>query len=298
MERQLREAHRCQEAGDLAEAERLYAKVLAADPNHAEAWYLMGYLDILNGRPQSALERMERAVSLKPDLTEAHVNRGAILAELGRNDEAIAAWHVALAQDPDFTTAHQNLAALLRKLGRTAEAVPHMLANAEGKHSAEIYLQGARLAGAENMIGIARMAAEAAIAIDPRLTAAHIIRASQACRMGHLVEAEQAARQAIKIEAAGAESHAVLGQVHFAADRRAEAAISFAQAMTLAPENIHYRYYHALATGINDLEARSIFTTDLFDAFADTFNDVLVNELAYDARNTIAMELKKSRCVD
>ena len=61
------EAQKCHEAGDFDAAERLYEKALAGNPDHVGAWYLLGYLDIQRGRPQSALQRMDKAVALKPD---------------------------------------------------------------------------------------------------------------------------------------------------------------------------------------------------------------------------------------
>jgi tetratricopeptide (TPR) repeat protein len=72
--------------GKLAEAERLYADILAAGTS-AEARSLMTLLNhgrVHNalGRRDEALHRFEEAIALQPKLAEAHMSRGAAFASL------------------------------------------------------------------------------------------------------------------------------------------------------------------------------------------------------------------------
>ena len=44
------------QAGRLQAAEDIYRKILAAQPNHGDAWHLLGLIASQTGRPQAALE--------------------------------------------------------------------------------------------------------------------------------------------------------------------------------------------------------------------------------------------------
>ena len=53
------------------------------------------------GRPQESLAIYDKAIALKADLAEAHINRGNVLLELRRYDEALASYERALVLRPD-----------------------------------------------------------------------------------------------------------------------------------------------------------------------------------------------------
>src|SRR5260370_32527354 len=76
-------------AGRLADAERLYRLVCDSDPNNARAFHLLGVLAHQLGRPDAA-SLVGRAVLLDPDSTEAHNDRGVILAANGLFSDAIS----------------------------------------------------------------------------------------------------------------------------------------------------------------------------------------------------------------
>jgi protein O-GlcNAc transferase len=127
-------------AGRLAEAERLYRQICAADPTHAESLHRLGVVAHQLGRAD-APDVLARAVALRPDVAEAHNDLGVVLGARGRFAEAAASFERAVALRPDYADAHNNLAAALRRLDKTAEAVPHyervaaLLPNAFGAHN-------------------------------------------------------------------------------------------------------------------------------------------------------------------
>jgi protein O-GlcNAc transferase len=127
-------------AGRLAEAERLYRRVCAADPNHAESFHRLGVIAHQLGRPDAA-DVLARAVALLPDVAEAHNDLGVVLGARGRLAEAAASFERAAALKPGYADAHNNLGAALRRLGRTGEAVAHyervaaLMPNAFGAHN-------------------------------------------------------------------------------------------------------------------------------------------------------------------
>ena len=118
-------AMRHHQAGQLAEAERLYAQVLAAEPGHLHALMLSGALAHMAGRSEEAVGLFGRALAIneQPDF---HYNIGLAKWALGQRSEATAHWERALALNPDFAQAHMNLGNALREDGRTADAVTHL----------------------------------------------------------------------------------------------------------------------------------------------------------------------------
>jgi tetratricopeptide (TPR) repeat protein len=101
------------QAGRLDRAERLYRKVLAKDPDHAETLHLLGVLAFQCGKIGSALQQIERALPALAELPDAHLNYGNALRAAGRLKEAAASYRRAIALKPDYGMAHNNLARVL-----------------------------------------------------------------------------------------------------------------------------------------------------------------------------------------
>ena len=72
------------QAGRLDRAEALYRKVLAADPDYADALHLLGVLAYQCGKPAPALQLIERAMPALSELPDVHLNYGNALREAGR----------------------------------------------------------------------------------------------------------------------------------------------------------------------------------------------------------------------
>jgi tetratricopeptide (TPR) repeat protein len=69
-----------------------------------------------------------RALALAPDLAENHYNYGVLLLGVGRQSEAIEAFRRALASNASYADAHNNLGYLLLRDGRSEEALHHFRA--------------------------------------------------------------------------------------------------------------------------------------------------------------------------
>jgi tetratricopeptide (TPR) repeat protein len=151
------EAFASHQAGRLAEAERVYRQILAAQPGHSDSLYLLGIISYQRGdyalaldqiglaldtnpdnglawnqrglalmrlnRFEDALASYDRALAVWRDHAEAWCNRGAALHELKRFDEALASYDCALALQPRYAEALCYRGASLRQLKRTEEAL-------------------------------------------------------------------------------------------------------------------------------------------------------------------------------
>src|ERR1700728_3768483 len=136
-----------QQAGRLAEAERIYRQVLAEHPDCADALHLLGVMSTQMGHPiegvgllrraiqispgnpffygslgnalqdlrdlDGAIEAFRRAIQIRPNLAEAYNNFGNLLRDTGRLDDAIASFREAIRLRPDHVHAHSNLLAAL-----------------------------------------------------------------------------------------------------------------------------------------------------------------------------------------
>lgn len=111
------------QAGQLAEAQRLYQAILQQQPHHPNALYLLGLIAHQTGQLSIAINLYQAAIAAKPDYAEAHVNLGAALQQQGQMDAAIAHYQAALRVNPNNANAHVNLGVTLQQQGRLEAAI-------------------------------------------------------------------------------------------------------------------------------------------------------------------------------
>jgi tetratricopeptide (TPR) repeat protein len=116
-------AFELQQAGRLAEAEAVYAQVLAANPDDPTTLVNAGAVALARGDFGLAITRFERVVRLAPGNAPARSNLGFALIRAGRDSEALAVLDRAVALNGNFAQAHNNRGIALVRLGRTAEAI-------------------------------------------------------------------------------------------------------------------------------------------------------------------------------
>lgn len=95
-------------AGMLGQSETLCVKMLADEPNHIDAIYLLGAVQTRSARWQEALANFDRVLALKANFPEALANRGVVLGRLGRLDDAANSVVEALALKPNYPEACYN----------------------------------------------------------------------------------------------------------------------------------------------------------------------------------------------
>jgi tetratricopeptide (TPR) repeat protein len=111
-----------EDAGDIAEAERLYRVLMNCDPTDAAPPFNLGNLFRATGRKIEAEAALRAATRADPTFAEAWYNLSHLLDEQGRSEAAIDCLRRALQASPAYADAMFNLALLLQRGSRHKEA--------------------------------------------------------------------------------------------------------------------------------------------------------------------------------
>ena len=115
-------------AGHLAEARRIYRRVLAFDSAQPDALHLLGALELQDGPAELAVALLVQAAKAAPLNASVHANLAHALRRDGREDEAAGAFRRSLAAAPDRPSVWAELgraAALPRALDRALVLDPN-----------------------------------------------------------------------------------------------------------------------------------------------------------------------------
>jgi tetratricopeptide (TPR) repeat protein len=270
-------------AGDLAEAEQQWRRVVEIVPNFVDALFKLGdmsaarsslveagtfYRRVLDGRPDSfeamnglGLVRMEegefeeatrlfqRALQIQPKFTAAHINLGLAASRRGRLAEAEAHYRDAIAADPRSGAAQINLGNLLARQQRYAEAVAAYRQAIQLKPGeATIHLG---LADALEATGHSSKAAEhyrMAIELNSGLVQAHFNLGVLLANSGDLVAATRCFEEAVRLSPDDPQAHLNLAVALAKQNRLPEAVAEFQTVLRLDPANPAARHYLDVAT--------------------------------------------------
>jgi Flp pilus assembly protein TadD len=239
--------------GLVQQAERYWRKALSLRPDYSDAHNNLGAL-LKNARHfEEAESHFRQALAQKPHYPEAHNNLGMLLKELKRYEEAEASYRQSIAQKPDDAKVHYHLGNLLKETGRFQEA--------ETSYRQALALQPDYPDTHNNLGNLLREVqrfeeAEAhlrqALAQNPNYPAALSNLGNLFKELKRYEEAEASYRQALAQKPENAKGHYNLGNLLREVSRIEEAEASYRQALALAPE--HFDAHNNL--GVLLLEAR------------------------------------------
>jgi predicted TPR repeat methyltransferase len=110
----------------LPKAEKLYKKVLKADPYCVSALHFYGLLRFNRGQIGKATELILAAIGLDPDYIDAHLNLGNIYLKTARLSGAQKCYEKALEIDPTYMAVMTNLGVLLRYQRKFDESIRYL----------------------------------------------------------------------------------------------------------------------------------------------------------------------------
>ena len=258
----LQSAWRQHQAGNFAEAERLYQQVLRANPRHAGALQLLGFLYFQRGEFAEAERVMDKALKLNPQNVDALYNRGCALQALDRTKEALACFDRALALKSDYAPAMLNRGNVLSQMERFEDALTsYDLAAAMMPGSAEVLLNRGNVLFALKRYPEALAGYDAALARDAKHPVIWNNRGNVQGELGRHQDALASYGRALQLEPEYADALINRAQVFEKLERYDEALADYEKALALEPDNVEALYGrgHVLASRNRKDEAFACF---------------------------------------
>jgi tetratricopeptide (TPR) repeat protein len=106
-----------------ADAERIFSGLLAAHTDMAELHVVLGQAHAQQGDFNAAIQSLQHALQLKPDVLDANATLGVIYLKQGKLPEAAAALRAELKSHADDYKSRHNLATVLELDGHADEAI-------------------------------------------------------------------------------------------------------------------------------------------------------------------------------
>ena len=244
----LQDAMRLHQAGNLADAARLYSDILRGDPRHLDALFRLGHIHLQNGRHGDAEHLFALAVKANPQVPEFFYARGVALGHLRRREDALAAFASALALKPDYFEARNDRGVILLELGRFADALS-CFDRILREHPEMALVEGNR---APALSGLGRhaeaiLATDKAIAANPGNAAAWYNRGAALAGLSRLGEALQAFDRAAAIKPDYLDALSYRGIVLSMLNRHEEALASYDSGLRIAPDSVELHFNRAAA---------------------------------------------------
>jgi predicted TPR repeat methyltransferase len=279
----VREGVSLHQAGKLEEAEAVYRKVILVDPGHADANHLLGVIAYQAGMPEESLELITRAIGIDLEKALYHCNLGNTLKALDRTDEAIASHRKALSLSPNLSQSHNSLGDLLLEQDRFEdavfcfdEAIAANLGYAEAHANRGVALRN---------LGAYEDAAESfqkALDIRPNYALAQHNLGRTLRKLGKLDEAINCYQWALVIKPDYVEAHCNLGTAFKEKGRMDEALASYRRALAIDPGLQEISHLISSISGETTDGAPEEYIRELFDEYADRFDEHLTDALDYD----------------
>ncbi|HYM18085.1 MAG TPA: tetratricopeptide repeat protein [Micropepsaceae bacterium] len=201
------------EAGNIAEAARLYGEVLKSDAHNVEALYRLAAIQFERGQYEDAQRMLGEATRIAPEAVDAHLLRGRALQRLNRHQQALSHFERAIALDGAAEALCDKGNSLL-SLGRLKEAIA---------------------------------AYDSHLAVHPRSAEAWHNRGVALARLKRCDDAVASFSKAIEIAPAVADGWRGRGSAYLELERFEEAASDYERALALDPELPYAQGYAILA---------------------------------------------------
>ena len=303
--------------GRIAEALEHYLNASRKAPKDAETWHMLSVLHGMSGNASEAEVCCRKTISLQPNAASAYNNLGTILKNKGRLDEAAAAYRKSLALAPNNAAAANNLGTLLRETGNRDGALAHYDTAIRLKPDyADAYSNRGAVLQDMGRIAEALQSYQRAVQLQPNNPAGYFNLACGCREAGRMEDAEGAFRYAAQLDPNNARTWDGLSHVQLELRRFAEARTSalraieldrslvdaylhvaaafrglrqddkaaeyFRRALQIDPHNETASYFLAVM-GVDEAPDQSPadYVVKLFDNYAATFDDSLVNRLEY-----------------
>jgi len=311
------------------EAISSFEKAVVLNPNYAEAYNNLGIVFQEQGKLEEALNRYETAIALKVDYVEAYGNRGNVLSQLKNYEQAILSCDKAIELKNDYAQAYFNKGIALKGLNRYQEAhLNYEQAISLNAHYVEAYFNNAILFQDARELDAAVLNYQKAIELRADYSQAHFNLGAVLILQNKLDEALVSFSKVIEINQTHAETHLNCGNIYKEFKLFSKALSSYSKAIELKQDyaeaygnrgSIYHEegefdkaikdYKKALSLNplltkitfsLSSLGVGSTPTTmptqpliELFDGYANKFDDHLTGLLGYQAPQILMNQFKR-----
>lgn len=256
----LKQAMHSHQADDLDAAERLYREVLELRAAQPDAMHYLGVLCHQLGRSDEGVRLIQAALKITPKHPDAHNNLGNIHKECGRLPEAERCYRKALECGPQHYNAQNNLAVVLEAQERLDDAF---------EAYAKLVQQAPRFALGHYLLGM-------------------FLR-NHAQNVEHIEQSVQCFRTAYELDPRNVRALESVGVSLYALHRHEEAAQVYRDWLAREPEHPVPRHMLAACGGADaPSRADDDYVRNVFDGFADSFDEQLLKNLGYRAPQVLA----------
>jgi len=269
--------------GNLDDAEICCQRALQLRPHAAPTYNNLGLILKQKGRIPESIDCFRRSLEASPTHAPTLNNLASVLREAGAKNEALSLYQKAITFNPDYAEAHSNLGALLQEIGRIQEALQSYQRAVRLEPSDIRWLMnfGCGLREAGRMEESARVF-QRVLQLAPQNALAWDGLSHAQLELRRYAEAGASGLHAIELDPGLSPAYLHAGAAFQAAGHTEQAVDLFRRLLTIDPTNESAHYFLAIASGesVPD-KSPAEYVRDLFDGYAETFDDSLVKKLEY-----------------
>lgn len=224
------------EAGNLSEARALFKQVVQQDVGNAEAWMMLGSIDVESGSSDDALCALQRAIQLDPDMPEAWYYMGSLHHSCGQVEDARVCIEKSMALDASYAEAFLlggTIYAKLNRLEQSGKCYRRVTELVPASADARLGLSYVLIQ--QGVIGEACQQAVTATQLQPDSSVAWTLLGRAYARLGNLEKSILAYQKALDLDPRCEEACYGLGDGAFQQRRYNDAVTYYSHALELNP---------------------------------------------------------------
>lgn len=201
-------------SGDVSRSEQILNRALQLAPLDGNTWNQYAMLEADLGRTGRAIEKLQKALALDPDLPEGDLNLATLFVHEAQMEPAETALKRALSIDPYDAAAYDLMGRVQARKNEMSRALYSFQKATHLRPDYGRYLYNYALAlVAAQRFDEARTQAQAAVNADPDLAEGHVLLGGLFDRDKRLAEAVSEYQQAVKLQPGFSLAHLDLGLV-------------------------------------------------------------------------------------
>lgn len=276
-------------SGALDDAIRTMLDVSQQYSGTAKYWEILSILYGVAGNSIECKNSCLNAIKLNPNNATSFTNLGASHNNLGEYDLAETAFKKALSINNNLPKTHNNIGALYILKGEFKSALQYITKAIELQPDySDAYTNLAEIQKSNQQPEEATLNYKKAITLNAHAINAYVGLGSLYSFSGRFNEALETLHIAESLNPAHIECLFNIGFVHYLKKDTAKASNYFSKTLEIYPEHCNARYLLSAITGEDSPEkSPENYVIDLFDNYADTFDEHLVTNLGYNVPDTM-----------